>query len=233
MTSDRADHAAAALPTTVRSAATLTDRGDHLLPTATALQPLLPDGGLRRGTTVGVTGIGATSLSFALMAEVTATGGWCAAVGFDALGVLAAAEAGVALERLVLVCDPGAAWPTIVAALLDAFEIVLLRPATRASGSLQRRLAARLRERQRVLLVADAAGGVPVDVTLTGSTGVWEGLGWGTGHLRSRQLRVRADGRRLGGRPRHTTVWLPDPQGRVTPARPVRAPRPQRVESVA
>ncbi|MBW3605711.1 MAG: hypothetical protein KY460_12560 [Actinobacteria bacterium] len=138
-------HAAAALPTTVRSAATLTDRGDHLLPTAAALRPLLPDGGLRRGTTVGVTGIGMTSLSFALMAEVTTTGGWCAAVGFDALGLLAAAEAGVALERLVLVCDPGAEWPTIVAALLDAFEIVLLRPSTRASGALQRRLAARLR----------------------------------------------------------------------------------------
>ncbi|MBW3605710.1 MAG: hypothetical protein KY460_12555 [Actinobacteria bacterium] len=83
--------------------------------------------------------------------------------------------------------------------------------------------------------MADAAAGVPLDVTLTGSTGVWEGLGWGAGHLRSRQLQVRADGRRLGGRPRHTTVWLPDPQGRVTSARPVRAPvpRPQRVESVA
>lgn len=212
----------------------LTKRDDHLLPTPPALQPLLPDGGLRRGTTIGVTGVGATSLSFALLAESTAAGAWCAAVGLDALGLLAADHAGVALPRFALVNDPGDDWPTIVAALLDAFEVVLLRPPTRTSGALQRRLAARVRERQRVLVVVAAEpAGLPVDVTLTGIAGTWEGLEWGAGHLRSRQVEVRADGRRLGGRSRHTTVWLPDPQGQVTPFRPATTPVPVRAESVA
>lgn len=212
----------------------LADRDDHLLPTAPALQPLLPDGGLRRGTAIGVTGIGATSLSLALLAEATASGAWCAAVGLDALGPLAAEHAGVTLSRLILVADPGDDWPTIVAALLDAFEIVLLRPPTRVGGSLQRRLTARIRERQRVLVVTtDETVGLPVDLTLTGVTGTWEGLGWGAGHLHSRQLQIRADGRRLGGRPRHASVWLPDLQGRIAPGMPVTTPVPLRPGRVA
>jgi hypothetical protein len=210
--------ASAALTNVVAPAATLAARDDHLLPTAPALRPLLPDGGLRRGSTVNVAGVGATSLAFALLAEPSAAGAWCAAVGFDSLGLLAADQAGLALSRLVLIPEPGGDWPVIVAALLDAFEIVLLRPPTRISSRLQQRLAARIRERDRVLLSlgADELPGLVPDVRLLGVTSVWDGLGWGFGHLRSRQLRVRAEGRRLAGRARHATVWLPDPDGRVT-----------------
>jgi hypothetical protein len=206
------------LPKALAPAATLTARDDHLLPTAPALRPLLPDGGLRRGSTVNVQGVGATSLAFALLAEPNAAGAWCAAVGVDSLGLLAAERAGVVLSRLVLVPEPGRDWPTIVAALLDAFDIVVLQPPSRTSVKLQRRLAARIRERDRVLvsLGADEFSGISPDVRLVGTAGVWEGLGWGFGHLRSRQLSVRAEGRRLAGRPRHATVWLPDPDGHVT-----------------
>jgi hypothetical protein len=211
-----------ALPTrlsnVVEPAATMVANDDRLLPTVAALRPLLPDGGLRRGSTVNVQGVGATSLAFALLAEINAAGAWCAAVGFDSLGLLAARHAGLTLSRFVLVPNPGRDWPTIVAALLDAFEIVLLQPPSRSSLKLQRRLAARIRERDRVLvsLGAQEPPGMSPDVRLIGTTSVWEGLGWGFGHLRSRQLQVRAEGRRLAGRPRHATVWLPDPDGRVT-----------------
>lgn len=200
------------------TAATLTARDDHLLPAAPALRPLLPDGGLRRGSTVSVQGVGATSLAFALLAEPNAAGAWCAAVGLHSLGLLAADHAGLDLSRLVLIPEPGSDWPTVVAALLDVFEIVLLRPPSRINAKLQRRLAARLRERDRVLVVLgpDDSLGMPPDVRLTGTAGVWEGLGWGFGHLRSRQLRVSSEGRRLAGRPRQATVWLPDPTGHMT-----------------
>ena len=200
------------------TAATLTARDDHLLPTAPALQPLLPDGGLRRGSTVSIQGAGATSLAFALLAESNAAGAWCAAVGFDSLGLLAAENAGLDLSRLVLIADPGRDWPTIVAALLDAFEIVLLHPPGRTSSRLAQRLTARIRERGRVLMsLGDEPSAMTPDVRLTGTTSVWEGLGWGFGHLRSRQLQIRAEGRRLAGRPRHATVWLPDPHGHTSP----------------
>ncbi|HEX6256628.1 MAG TPA: hypothetical protein VFZ70_12555 [Euzebyales bacterium] len=207
----------------VAPASTLTGRRDHLLPTAPALQPLFPDAALRRGSIVGVSGTGATSLLLALLAAPNAAGAWCAAVGLDSLGLLAAEGAGVDLQRFVLVPDPGPDWPTIVAALLDAFEVVALRPPSRPAAAAQRRLAARVRERRRALLVLPdhASTGWSFDVSMTGTAAVWEGLGWGAGHLRGRQVRVRAEGRRLAGRPRHAGVWLPDQDGEVSAARPV------------
>lgn len=215
----------------VAPATTLTERRDHLLPTAPALQPLFPEHGLRRGSTVGVDGAGATSVAFALLAAPTATGAWCAAVGLDSLGMRAADAAGIVLARCALVPDPGTDWPTIVAALLDAFEVVLLRPPARAGAADRRRLTARVRERRRalVVLVRDVpASGWSFDVHLTGTTGVWEGLGWGAGHLRSRQLQLRAGGRRLAGRPRYASVWLPDTEGHVTTVRTPAIPTPLR-----
>lgn len=229
------DRPTADLPSAVTSAAALTERQSHLVPTAPALRPLFPDGGLRRGSTVSITGTAATSLSLALLAESQAAGGWCAAVGLDSLGLLAADQAGVALSRFAVVSEQGADWPVIVATLLDAFEVILLRPPSRVSARLHQRLAARVRERQRVLvlLAADGTAGLSCDVALIGTASVWEGLGWGTGHLRSRQVEVRAEGRRLAGRPRRTALWLPDPDGRVTPVRPASAPTPLRAEGVA
>lgn len=224
----------AGLSDVVAPAAALTARDDHLLPAPSALRPLFPDGGLRRGSTVSVTGVGATSLAFALLAEASAAGAWCAAVGLDSLGLIAADHAGVTLPRLALVPQPGPDWPTIVAALLDAFEIVLLHPPGSTGPRLQRRLAARLRERDRVLvwLGADVAGMSP-DVRLVGTAGVWDGLGWGHGHLRNRQLHVRAEGRRLAGRPRHAAVWLPGPDGRVVASVTRLGDRPALVEESA
>jgi hypothetical protein len=212
----------------VAPASTLTDRHDHLLPTAPALQPLFPDAALRRGSIVGVSGTGATSLLLALLAAPNAAGAWCAAVGLESLGLLAAQGAGVDLQRFVLVSDPGRDWPTIVAALLDAFEVIALCPPSRPDAAAHRRLAARVRERGRALLVLPgrSPAGWSFDISVTGTATVWEGLGWGTGHLRSRQVQVRAEGRRLAGRPRQAGVWLPDPDGEVTTARPVATPTP-------
>lgn len=211
----------------VAPASSLTERRDHLLPTPPPLQPLFPDGALRRGSIVAVTGGGATSLTLALLAGVHPTGAWCAAVGMGSLGLLAAQEAGVDLSRFALIADPGPDWPVTVAALLDAFDVVALRPAAGPDQRAQRRLAARVRERRRALLVlADTAtvGRWSFDLSLAATSGVWEGLGWGAGHLRSRQLQVRAEGRRLAGRARQVGVWLPDHAGTVAPARPAAAP---------
>jgi hypothetical protein len=106
------------------------DRSLAVLP---AFDALLPASGLRRGTTAaidarpGVTG--ATSLALALAAGASQAGSWVAAVGLGSLGLVAAAELGVSFERLVLVADPGrepAGWATVVAALVDGFDIVLV-----------------------------------------------------------------------------------------------------------
>ncbi|MCK9924395.1 hypothetical protein MXD61_21430, partial [Frankia sp. AgPm24] len=100
--------------------------GERLVPTVPALAALLPEEGLRRGTTVTVTG--SASLVLTLLRGPSQAGGWCAVVGFAELGLLAAAESGIALERLALVPEPGPRWPVVVAALLDAMDVVVVRP---------------------------------------------------------------------------------------------------------
>ena len=76
---------------------------------------MFPAGGIRRGSTLAVRG--STSLLCALLAEASATGSWCAVVGVPTLGALAAAEAGVTVDRLALVPHPGSERAEVVAAL--------------------------------------------------------------------------------------------------------------------
>ena len=179
--------------------------GEQVLPVLPGLQGLLPGGVLRRGSTVAV--VGSTSLALALAAAPSAAGSWCAAVGLPSLGLVAVAELGVALERLALVGEPGESWPSVVAALLDALDVVVFRPPGSVRAAHVRRLAARARERGAVLIPACSWEGADVCLGVTRSE--WRGLGAGHGHLRSRRLEVASRGRGAAARPRQTGVWLP------------------------
>ncbi len=180
--------------------------GEQVLPVLPALQSLLPGGVLRRGSTVVVAG--STSLALALAAAPSASGSWCAAVGLPSLGLVAVAELGVSLERLALVGAPGGSWPAVVAALVDALDVVVVHPPTPARAADVRRLAARVRERGAVLVpVCSSWEGADVRLGVTRSE--WHGLGAGHGHLRARRLEVAAQGRGAAARPRRACVWLP------------------------
>jgi len=207
---------------------------DQRLPVLPALEPLVPGGGLRRGSTLSIDGPAATSLALATAAAASQAGAWVAAVGFPSLGLVAAAELGVALGRLVLVAspdtDPGpdnetAAWAAAVAALVDAFEIVLVQADHRISGRDARRLAARTRERDGVLVqVGSRSWPEGADVTLEVTDAAWEGLGEGYGHLRSRRVSVVGGGRREAARPRLAELWLPSVDGTVEAVLPEPVP---------
>lgn len=182
-----------------------------VLPVAPALARVLPWGGLRRGSTVAVapgSAPGATSLLYALLADATAAGAWCAVVGRPDLGLAAAAEAGVALERLALVPAPGADWVGVVAALLDGVDIVVAATPGPVSATTCGRLAARARQRGSILVPFGQWAGV--DLTLSVDGGQWFGLGAGRGRLRRRDLTVAAAGRGGAARPRRTTLYLGD-----------------------
>jgi 4-amino-4-deoxy-L-arabinose transferase-like glycosyltransferase len=221
---------------------------DRRLPVLPALDALLPASGLRRGTTVAVDArpgvAGATSLALALAAGASQAGSWVAAVGLGSLGLVAAAELGVAFERLVVIADPGrerAGWASVVAALVDGFDVVLVAAGPgvgttagegpRRRGRLRagdaRRLVARVRERGAVLV---AVGGElpgersPLRLTLTAAS--WEGLGDGWGHLQGRRVTVEATGRGEAARDRRAELWLPGAGGAVTAADPVAEPIP-------
>jgi hypothetical protein len=169
---------------------------------------LFVDGGLRRGSVLAARGTGATSVALGVIAEATATGSWAAAVGARHLGLAAAAEQGVALERLVAVPDPGSDWPAVVAACVDAMDVVLLRPPTSCRGSDQRRIVARVRERGAVLVLLGEAVGWEVDVRLTVHHHGWHGLVDGHGALAERTITVEAVGRRAASRSRRADLRL-------------------------
>lgn len=196
---------------------------EHVLPVLEPLERLLPDG-LRRGTSVQVDGrregVGSTSLALALVAGPSSAGSWAAAVGMPSLGLAAAAGYGVDLGRLVLVASPPPEqWGTVVATLLDAFDVVLARaPAgARVRPGDGRRLTARARERGSVLVRLGSSSAWPeaADLALTVTATAWHGLGQGHGHLRARRATVESGGRRAHDRPRQVDLWLPGPGGHL------------------
>jgi hypothetical protein len=161
-------------------------------------------------------------LALAVTGGVMAGGScsWSAAVGFPALGLAAAADLGVRLERFALVPAPGDGWPVVVASLLDGVDFVVLRPPPRVRPPDARRLAARVRERGSVLLIVETAGQQrwpeSPDARLDVESSEWVGLGAGYGNLRARKIEVSLGGRRVaGGRSRRVSLWLPGPGGGV------------------
>ncbi|MEU0537161.1 hypothetical protein [Amycolatopsis tolypomycina] len=209
----------AALPG-VSTASRMASRGSRaerarVLPVVPALAGLLPETGLRRGSTVAVHG--GTSVLLALLAAATTAGSWAAVVGMPSLGLAAAAEYGVDVTRLALVPHPGVELPAVAGALLDGVDLVALQPET-LKPAVARRLSARARHRGAVLLSAGAWPGA--DVELACRRAAWSGPSDGYGHLRSRQVEIRAHGRGAAARPVRATLHLPAADGTVTPALP-------------
>lgn len=197
------------------TAVDLTRRTAPALPVHPALRILLPDG-IRRGSTVSVAG--SISLLLALVAAASADGAWCAFVGLPPISAEAAAEHGLDLTRLAVVPHPGRSFPTAVGALLDAVDIVALRPPARPVPGDVRRLAARARTRDAVLVPYAGAGGAAwpgADVRLAVDDGEWSGIGAGRGRLHRRRLTVTAEGRGTAARPRSSMLWLPTSDGGV------------------
>ena len=186
---------------------------EHTLPLAAPLTQLFPDGALRRGITVTVEGSGAASIGLVLAAAPVHAGSWVAFVDLPELNLAAAVEAGLVLERVACIRS-GAQWAAVVAALLGAFDIVVVGMGRRVRAGDVGRLGARARERGSVLVALRGACGAAVwpatpDLTLTAGVSQWSGLGAGHGHLQARTLTVRAIGRHGFSRPRQVDLVFP------------------------
>jgi hypothetical protein len=181
------------------------------LPVLPALGELLPRG-LPRGTVIVTGGWGL--LCLALAAGASAAGAWCAIAGVPHAGVAAAAGVGVDPDRVLLVPDPGEAWPQVVASLLDGCELVILRPPRLAATGMRRRVEAGLRRSGGVLVVAGEWEGAHARLLVTSQK--WVGIGDGHGRLTARQVQVVADGRGAAPRRRVRWLWLPGPDGSVS-----------------
>lgn len=206
------------------------------LPVAPALGAVLPHG-LRRGNTVAVAGgVASTSLTLALVGAASAAGSWCTLVGLPPLTAEGIAGFGLDLRRLAVI--PAAAltpagWTTAVGALLDAVDVVVVRPPARLPDGDVRRLLARARSRGAVLLVVTAAdrSWPGADVRLQAEHVSWSGIVTtsssgavptpagvttppaGYGRLRARQVTVTGVAKGRSSRP--TRLWLPSRTGGV------------------
>ncbi|MXW99822.1 MAG: hypothetical protein F4Y05_03965 [Acidimicrobiaceae bacterium] len=203
---------------------------ERRLPVEEALAPLLPEGGIRRGTAVAVGGHGSITLAVALAAEASRRGSWVAAVGMADLGVAALAERGVDLDHWALVDlsergrDRNIA-ADVLGAVVGGFDLVLVGPAIRVEGATARGLLARMREHGSSVICAlesasaDTAGLRP-EVRLMIEQTRWTGIDNGHGRLLARQAEVAVGGRGAASRPRRIAMWLPSKDGRVAYADP-------------
>jgi hypothetical protein len=196
----RRDAAARAhLADVARHARPVTLAHERALALGESLAPLVPRGTLPRGSVVrvvGEAGAGVATIGFELAAACTAAGEWAAAVDpAGTLGALAAGEAGVTLERFAVVRRvPPARWATVVAALLDGMSLVLAEVPPGGVGAADaRRLVARAREREAVLVVS-ARWPAETSLTLRAAGCDWTGLGE-IDHLTERRVHVHAEGR--------------------------------------
>jgi len=170
------------------------------------LGAILDDGCLPRGAASVVTG--STSLLLALLATSQGTSDWLAVVGAPDLGMLAAADAGVALERVALVPRAGDDPAGVVAALLDGMTYVVVGPDARLTTSERRRLLARARERGSGLVSVGPWEQAAVRLDVVAHR--WSGTDAGGGYLRRCELDVARTAR---GATDRWTLTLPTPGG--------------------
>jgi hypothetical protein len=166
---------------------------------------------------------GADYLTLALLAGALRQGLWCAAIGVPGLG--GAALAGLlgaqalregALQRLLVVAEPGERWAEAATVLADGVDLLLLSPPDAVPAQVARRVDARLRQgagdesRHRAALLV--LGAWPsARTTLRVRRLGWTGFDAGTGHLVGCRARIDAEDR---ARRRHSVqVLLPGDLG--------------------
>ena len=187
------------------------------LPLGEPWRALVPGGGLRRGSTVVVQappGLGGLSLALSLLSESSARGHWAAVVGVDDPGVVAIADLGVDLRRVLFVPRPRGAWAESAADLLDGVDLLIVRPPSRAAHGAARRLMDRVRERGTVLIALTESAApwpLPAELSFNVIAAQWAA----SSRLDARYLTVRVTGRGESGRAREHVVVLPNRRGRA------------------
>jgi hypothetical protein len=193
------------------AAATVDQATRPVLPVRPDVAALLPAGGLPLGSTVAVDG--SSRLLLIMLAAATEAGSWAAVVGMPDLGLLAAHECDVVLERLAVVPSPGSHWAVVVDALLDGLDIVVVGAGVAVRGPVgqptARSLISRARNRGKVLIPFGHGDGWPAaDLRVSATDHRHGGLGDGHGYLVEHEVEVTIRGRGAASRPRQARLVL-------------------------
>jgi len=188
-----------------------------VIPVGPPWASVLPSGGVRRGSTVVVqapAGWGGLSVALSILSDASAKGHWVGVVGVDDPGVVAIADLGLDLRRVLFVPRPRGAWVESAADLLDGVDFLIVRPPAKAAHAAARRLMDRVRERGTVLIAVtepSAPWPLPADVSLDVVHTRWER----NARLEARYLTVRVGGRGSAARGGEHVILLPDHRGRA------------------
>jgi hypothetical protein len=189
----------------------------RVLPLDEPWRALVPGAGLRRGSTVVVQappGLGGLSVALSLLTASSANGHWAGVVGVDDPGVVAMSELGVDLRRVLFVPRPRGQWAESAADLLDGVDLLVVRPPSRASHGVARKLVDRVRERGTVLIVLSepsTSWPVPADLSLVVTHARWAT----SSRLDARYITVRVGGRGELARGNEHVVVLPNRRGQA------------------
>jgi len=152
---------------------------------------------------VGPPGLGLTRIGLSMLAGPAQVG---PVVYLDVRGwvnPLAAWEAGISPEQLVIVrCSDRLLWPKVAAAVLEGIRAVYAEVPTGVRESVLRRLAALARSRRSALLLRPLGGDLPTGVAYVRFQGrevAWEGPDVGHGRLAGRRLVLEASGKGVSG----------------------------------
>ncbi len=180
---------------------------------APAVQPLsaiLVDGRFPAGSVSVLEG--STTLLLALLAASQRQADWCAVAAFPDLGLLAASDAGVSLERLAVVPSLGAQQVECLGALLDGFTTVVVGPDAALTRSERARLLARARARDAALVSVRPWEQAALRIQVTAHR--WAGPDRGAGYLRRCDLDVT---RQASSAPERWIVTVPTPGSTLVP----------------
>lgn len=162
----------------------------HVAPTLDETAPAGLDEVVRRLRAGRAHSIESRSLALVCMGAAMPPGAWGAIVGMPDLGIEAARDLGVPIERVALVPHPGRAWFDVVASLAEAMPVVLAASPGRVTPTEAARLVARLRQSSSTLLIA---GSWPNAATVVRSVRAeWQGLADGDGRIAGGTLLVEA-----------------------------------------
>jgi hypothetical protein len=173
---------------------------------------------------IGAPGFGLTRLGLSLLAGPARTGmvavvdvrGWLCPV--------AAWEAGIPPDRLVVVrCADRRSWSMVTASLVEGFSAVYAEVPARLTDSDLRRLAALARARHSALILRPVSGDLPggiLHLRIEADEVRWEGVDRGHGALLRRRLTLRASGK--GARGMEQVVEVDDGGVHLVSANPAR-----------
>ncbi len=175
------------------------------LPVSPDLHAMFPEGGLVRGRTVLCGGDAAVALALRIVSQPTQAGSWLGVVGVHNIGVQAASEQGVALQRVVFVqpATSRAEWVSTVAAAADGFDVLMLEVPHGITVADARRVQTRIQSRRNALVLIGATQKLALqsvfqpDVVMDTTTTQWNGIERGSGHVQSREVCVTVSGRRV------------------------------------